>query len=176
VSCFPAPDIPVEDRPWPALSGLASEADLRRHLVQVWGVPIEALRPPARKPFQEALQRDLGLLDAYLCVPPGSSKEAGSSPPSSQEVGGGKGTSVGVTKLKCPISLFVSREDPFVGPMTGSPVLMEAWGRFTQVGKMSVDIFYGDHYYLCDRKMGNDVGRVLLEKVQKIADLVSFEF
>lgn len=40
---------------------------------------------------------------------------------------------------------------------------------------MTVDVFYGDHYYLQDSKMRDDVGRILLGKVEKIADLVEFE-
>ena len=47
--------------------------------------------------------------------------------------------------------------------------------KFTSADHMSVDIFHGDHYYLRDIKMQDSVGKVLMKKVQEIADLLSFE-
>ena len=153
VSNFPAPDIPLDERPWPAISYL-KDSEATRALCQTWRVPVAALRPPALQPMLAALRSDFGLIDGHLRGP--------------QDEEDGRA-------VRCPIRIFVSRDDPFVGPRRGQPALMDAWGRFTSAGQVEVDVFYGDHYYLVDRKMGEEVGRILMDRVQALADLLSFE-
>jgi len=170
VSCFPAPDLPVGERPWAALSQLEKKSDFVREMCTTWSVPLIALRAPALDTFYECLRRDFDAIDQYLVDP---NTNTNTNPNANAN---GNENAAEPVALTCPVSLFLALDDPFVGPNSGgAPVLMEAWGKFTTAGHMSVDIFHGDHYYLRDIKMKDSVGRVLMNKVQNIADLVSFE-
>jgi medium-chain acyl-[acyl-carrier-protein] hydrolase len=116
VSCFPAPDLAVGERPWPALSKLKKKSDFAREMCTTWSVPVIALRAPAHDTFHECLKRDFAAIDQY-CVDPNPNPNADADAAES-------------VSLTCPVSLFLALDDPFVGPNSGgAPVLMEAWGK-----------------------------------------------
>lgn len=126
VSCFPAPDIPVDARPWPTFSEM-NESEFIREMCTVWRVPRIALKPPALSAFYGALRRDFNLLDDYMCAHEVPKPVMEHNNEDGVEEGEGR------TRLQCPIGIFLSRDDPFVGTNKGEPVLMEAWGKVRKV-------------------------------------------
>jgi len=62
-----------------------------------------------------------------------------------------------------------------VGPKEGNPELMEGWSNISTHAQMTVDVFFGDHFYLQDSVIHKEVARTVGDRTGKLADLLTFD-
>eukprot|EP00241_Pyramimonas_parkeae_P012643 CAMPEP_0114252412 /NCGR_PEP_ID=MMETSP0058-20121206/15823_1 /TAXON_ID=36894 /ORGANISM="Pyramimonas parkeae, CCMP726" /LENGTH=274 /DNA_ID=CAMNT_0001366345 /DNA_START=70 /DNA_END=895 /DNA_ORIENTATION=+ len=152
VSDFPAPQTPLDLRPWKVSKDL-SEKEFQQEVLG-WGLP----------EFSPLLRDEFAQFDEYEF-------NADDEP------------------LACPISAYLSQEDPKVGPKGGNPELMEGWASLSthlhmsvcwaslsSHLHMSVDVFFGNHFYLQDSVIQKEVAKTIGDRMTKLADLLTFDF
>lgn len=149
VSDFPAPQTPVDLRPWKPTTGM-SEREFQEEIVG-WGLPRTLFERNQWELFENILRDEFRQFDEY-------------------EFDGDE------EPLTCPVSAFLSQKDPKVGPETGNPELMEGWAGLSTHLHMTVDVFFGDHFYLQDSIIHKEVAKTIGERTAKIADLLTFDF
>jgi len=148
VSNFPAPQTPTELLPWRASSDLIDN-DFRQE-VAAWGLPPSLFDSNTWKLFEPQLRHDFAIFDTY---------EYEEEEP-----------------LPCPIGVYISQDDPKVGPSGGNPELMEHWSAESSHLHMTVDVFRGNHFYLQDSAIHDIVAATVAKRTSELADLLSFDF
>ena len=123
-----------------------------------FGLPATLFEPTLWETFGGAVRREYGLLEGL--EPPGDD---------------GDDAAAGGGKIPCRFRAFLSQDDPVVGPKAGQPELMEGWGWLSTHKHMAVDVFQGDHFYLCDPDVGEAVAKAVGGYCQALADELTFE-
>lgn len=159
VSNFPAPSAPLASRPWKTAGGSLSGRELKDEL-DMRGAPRRLVEDPLLwRKFEGSLREDTALVRTYI-----------------HDAGDGGVDSI-VTELSCPIRYFMSRKDALVGPSSGRLELVEMWKQHSKHSSLSVDIFYGDHYYICDRgAVGRAVCAALRQHMEELCATIEICF
>ena len=179
VSNCPAPNLPAADLPWPAWDSL-DDAAFQKALVS-HGVPDKVRERVVWGALGPILRAEFGAVDRYACgaitaAEVGGGDDGGGAL-GEEEQGDGVGDGCNDEEeeaLPCRFAAFVSQGDPWVGTQNGDPRLMQGWGDFSKHAHMSVDVFYGDHFYLQDPDVGDVVADAVAGHCEEIADLLEF--
>ncbi|KAK3256481.1 hypothetical protein CYMTET_34380 [Cymbomonas tetramitiformis] len=147
-SNFPSPSTPRPLRPW-KVSDEIEEKEIQQE-VQSWGLPDILVKGHLWTAFRPLILDDFAMFEHYQI-------------------------DEGVQPLGCPVAAYISQDDPKVGPKTGNPELMESWAQISSQRFMSVDVFFGNHFYLQDSAIHKAVAKAVAERVHQIADLLDFE-
>ena len=185
VSNCPAPNLPVGDLPWPAWDSL-DDAAFQKALVG-HGVPAKVCEGVVWDALGPLLRAEFGAVDRYARALDGGEAAAGPEQPEQErgqegegecgdEDGGAEGGDGDDEDeaLPCRFVVFLSQGDPWVGTEKGDPRLMQGWGSFSKHATMSVDVFYGDHYYLQDPDVEDVVADAVAGYCEEITDLLEF--
>ena len=146
VSNWPAPQTPVNARPWRKSAALDNEELIREG--RMWGWPEHVFKEEFWPHIEPVVRRDLAFFDTY--------EPSGVDEP-----------------LSCPIVAYVSQDDPKLGPRRGTPEFLEAWARLTTRMHMEVEVFNGDHYYLQDAALRHKVAKSVARRIGDIAALLA---
>mmetsp|Transcript_12335 Transcript_12335/g.32793 ORF Transcript_12335/g.32793 Transcript_12335/m.32793 type:complete len:350 (+) Transcript_12335:2-1051(+) len=146
VSNWPAPQTPLNARPWRRVDALDNDELIREG--RLWGWPEHIFREDFWPYIEPSIRADQRFFDTY--------------------------EPIGVEEpLSCPIVAYVSQDDPKFGPRKGTPEFLEAWARLSTRMHMEIECWNGDHYYLQDEKLRHKVAKSVARRVADIAQLIA---